>query len=165
VNPVPLQMLLCSALVVLACQPQDRRPGQWLRGERVREPVTDWSFSDAHPEIAVETRTWYGIPHSVTTVCVSMDEDLYVPSVFDADTAFPDGKFWTQNVLRDRRVRLKIGERLYEREAVLVTDEREFARAFARFAGKYDFWRDLSARAASERPRFVIWRMQSRGRA
>ncbi len=65
-------ILALVAAFLAACAPQDRRPGLWLAGEVVREPVTDWSFTDAVPEIFLETRTWYGIPHSVTVVCVGI---------------------------------------------------------------------------------------------
>ena len=47
-------------------------PGLWLKGEVVDGPVTDWDFINEvnHPitgnSIMLETRTWYGIPHSVT---------------------------------------------------------------------------------------------------
>ena len=55
-----------------ACEPQDRRLGFWLSGEVVEDPIDDWSFADAYRQIFVETRTWYGIPHSVTTTCVRL---------------------------------------------------------------------------------------------
>jgi hypothetical protein len=151
------------ALALAACEPRDHRPGQWLRGERVAEPVSDWSFSDPVPEIFVETRTWYGIPHSVTTVCVALGPDLYVPSLYGEGEGFPDGKFWTRNVARDPHVRLEITGKLYEREAVLVEDPAEYERVLEAFARKYDFWRDLGSKPASERPNLVFLRMQPRG--
>ncbi len=52
------------------------RPGLWLKGEVVREAVTNWDwvsqFGDAFAENGseLETRTWYGIPHSVTVLLV-----------------------------------------------------------------------------------------------
>jgi hypothetical protein len=158
-------LALLAALPLVACQPRDERPGLWLRGERVDEPVDDWSFSDAHPEIFVETRTWYGVPHSVTTVCASDGANLYVPSVFVDGGSFPGAKFWTRNVARDPAVRVKIGERVFEREAVLVEDAAERERALSRFAAKYPFWSDLSGKPEGERPGFVILRMRERGEA
>src|SRR5439155_17611619 len=65
-----LVVCLGLALVVLSVvglDPKERRPGLWLRGELVSGPVTDWSFTDTYPNIAVQTRSWYGLPHSVTT--------------------------------------------------------------------------------------------------
>ena len=58
------------------------RPGLWLAGEVVREVVTNWDwvnqFSDAFGEngTELETRTWYGIPHSVTVLLVPRGDEL-----------------------------------------------------------------------------------------
>jgi hypothetical protein len=38
------------------------------------------------------------------------------------DVQFPNDKSWTSNVARDPRVRIKIGDKLYEATMVLVTD-------------------------------------------
>ncbi len=35
--------------------PEDRRPGLWLTGGEAEFP-SDWSFSDAYPEVALEVR-------------------------------------------------------------------------------------------------------------
>ena len=112
-------------------------PGLWLKGEVVREAVTNWDwvseFGDAFAENGseLETRTWYGIPHSVTVLLVPRSEELYLMSsaqTFRLGRAFPDGKAWWRNVDRDPRVRLKIGGKIYEMTAVLVRDRAEVAR-------------------------------------
>ena len=56
----------------------------------------DWSFSDDAQEIFVETRTWYGVSHSVTVVCATHDGALYVPSLYREGGDFPDPKFWNR---------------------------------------------------------------------
>lgn len=113
------------------------RPGLWLAGEVVREPVTNWDwvdeFSDAFAANAseLETRTWYGIPHSVTVLLVPRGEELYLMSsaqTFRLGDEFPNGKAWWKNVERDPRVRLKIGGKLYEMTVALVRDRDEVAR-------------------------------------
>src|SRR5512138_3853539 len=111
-------LLIVGVLALVACAPKDRRPGLRLSGEVVAEPVADWSFTNDVREIFVETRTWYGIPHSVTTVVVAHNGTLYVPSVYMEGGTFPEARFWNRNVARDPRVRLKIGERIFERKAV-----------------------------------------------
>ena len=81
--------LAAAALLATACiEPHERRPGLWLGGDVVLAPVSDWSFSDDHPQIFVETRTEYLLPHSVTTVCAGLDENLYV--VVDLLRGFAD---------------------------------------------------------------------------
>ncbi len=148
--------------MLVSCEPQGRRPGLWLSGELVETPVTDWSFTDEIPEIFVETRTWYGIHHSVTTVCVAHGGTLYVPSVYFEGGEFPDARFWNRNVVRDPRVRLKIGERIYEREAVLVEDPVEWNVVLEAFGRKSPFWKDLTGKPESERPKIIFLQMAPR---
>ena len=154
-----LAALAAAAAALAACAPDEHRPGTWLSGELVEEPVGDWSFTDAVPEIFVETRTWYGIPHSVTTVCAADGAKLYVPSVYMEGGEFPDARFWNRNVVRDPRVRLQIGERLYPRRAVLVEDPEESAAALAALARKYPFWSELAGKPEAERPKVYFLRM------
>ena len=113
------------------------RPGLWLTGEVVREAVTDWDwvndYNDAFAANAteLETRTWYGIPHSVTVLLVPRGDRLYLQSsaqTFRLNREFPNGKAWWRNVERDPRVRLKIGGKIYEMTVVLVQDRAEVAR-------------------------------------
>ncbi len=42
-------------------------PGLWLSGAVVTTPITNWSFVSKYKTDKVQTRTWYMIPHSVTT--------------------------------------------------------------------------------------------------
>lgn len=111
-------------------------PGLWLTGEVVREPVDNWDWVNDvnHPElgntIMIETRTWYGIPHSVTALPTPRGDDLYIGgSARDArlESEFPHFKRWWANVERDPRVRLKIDGKIYEMTAVLVNDPVELA--------------------------------------
>lgn len=113
------------------------RPGLWLNGEVVREPVTNWDwvnqFDDTFGENAtsLETRTWYGIPHSVRVLLVPRGDKLYLQSsaqTFRLNREFPYGKAWWRNVERDPRVRLKIGGKIYEMTVVLIQDRDEVAR-------------------------------------
>ena len=118
-------VLAIVVLRVVGLDPKERRPGLWLSGNVVTTPVTDWSFTDKYPTIFVETRTWYGVPHSVTTSCVSHDGRLYLTSVYREGAQFPSDKFWNRNMVRDPHVRLKIGDQLYDRTLSLVTDAAE----------------------------------------
>ena len=157
--------LVCVALLATACDPKDRRPGTWLSGEVVTEPVTDWTFVNTVPEIFVETRTWYGIPHSVTVVGVGIGDRLYVPSVYRERGEFPSERHWNQNVVRDPRVRVEIDDRLYERKAVLVTDPAEWQAVFDAFAAKSPFWADMAKQPEDQRPKLYFLRMEPREEA
>ena len=160
--PGPRLAAALALVLLVACAPRDRRPGLWLSGELAAEPVADWSFTDGVQEIFVETRTWYGIPHSVTTVVAAEGGALYVPSLYFDDGEFPDARFWNRNAVRDPRVRLEIDGRIYEREAVVVEDPAERAAALAAFARKYPFWHDLAGKPEAERPRIFFFRMDPR---
>lgn len=160
---IRIALLALGILLLTACEPVDRRPGLgWLSGEVVSEPVTDWSFTDEVAEIFVETRTWYGIPHSVTTVCAAHDGSLYVPSLYFEGGEFPEARFWHRNIARDPRVRLAIGERIFERRAVLVDDPAEWDEVLAAFAKKLPFWKELAGKPESERPKIIFLRMDPR---
>ena len=159
-----LSIALALSLLT-ACEPVDRRPGLWLSGEVETAPVSDWSFANDEREIFVETRTWYGIPHSVTTVVVAHNGTLYVPSVYFEGGEFPDARFWNRNVVRDPRVRLKIGDRIYERQAVLVEDAAEWNEVLAAFASRIPFWQDIANKPEAERPKIIFLRMDPRTNA
>jgi hypothetical protein len=131
-------MLLCLVLVLVVLRVTGfnpignipgpgNYPGFWLSGEVVTTPVTDWSFATQYKTDKVQTRTWYGIPHSVTTGFIVHDGQLYLTSMFPKGVPFPDGKSWVKNVMRDPHVRLKFGDNLYDRTLSPVTDPDERA--------------------------------------
>ena len=156
------RFLLPLALVVAAaaCEPVDRRPGTWLSGDVAAVP-DDWSFTDAHMEIYVETSPWWGVPHSVTTVVAARDGKLYVPSIYAEDVAFPGTKRWNKIIASDPEVRLKIGEQIFELTAVPVLEEAEYQVGFEALAAKYPFWR-TALNDETKRPHFAIIRMDPR---
>ncbi len=102
-------------------------PGLWLSGTLVETPVTDWSFVSQYKTDKVQTRTWYGIPHSVTTGFILYNGQLYLTSMFAKGVPFPEGKGWVKNVMRDPHVRLKFGDSLYNCILSPVTDPGERA--------------------------------------
>jgi hypothetical protein len=121
----------------LALRGRPTRPGLWQKGEVVTTPVTNWDFVNKIRQpivgntIIIETRTWYGIPHSVRTGIVGRGDKLYVHGHSDqgrvSTTPFPYDKAWTANVARDPRVRMKIGGKIYEMTMVMIADRAEVA--------------------------------------
>ena len=116
-------------------------PGLWLKGEVVREPVTEWDWTSQVNDpirgnsIMLETRTWYGIPHSVTINLVPLGDTLYISgSQQDSRVlqTFPEAKSWWANIERDPRIRMKIDGKLYEMTAVLLADRAEIVELFGR---------------------------------
>jgi hypothetical protein len=126
------------AVLAAACslEPSGERPGLWISGELAREPVADWSFTDGIREILIETRSGYGLPHSVTIWCVSIDGELYVGA---SAPDFPAERRWVRNVRRDPEVRLAIAGRVYERSLELVTDPARTDLVNRTFGRKYDY--------------------------
>ena len=105
--------------------------GRALTGEIVVAPVSDWTFTDEHMTIALETRP--AKPHSVTTVCFTHEGALYVPAQRGAS------KSWTHYAVSDPRVRLKIGDKVYPARATRVTDSSLAPGLRAAASEKYDF--------------------------
>jgi hypothetical protein len=105
--------------------------GRELTGEVVTTAITDWSFTDEHPLIAVETRP--AAPHSVTVICFSHDGALYVPARGGS------AKDWPHFAVSDPRVRVKIGDKVYPALATRVEDPELRRVLIAAAAGKYDF--------------------------
>ncbi len=135
-------MVICAAAALLALpmvglDPQERRPGLWLKGELVATPVSNWSFTDKYPTIYLQTRSRYLLPHSVTISCVAHNGQLYLTSVFREGSPFPQGKLWTSNVMRDPHVRLKIGQQVFDETVSLVTEPGERAAVLESKARKY----------------------------
>ena len=112
------------------------RPGLWLTGEVVHQPVKNWDWVKKVNDpirkntIELETRTWYGIPHSVTINILGRGDKLYIQGSerdFRLKKGFPYSKSWWSNIIRDPRVRMKIGGKIYEMTVVLIADRAEAA--------------------------------------
>jgi hypothetical protein len=145
-------LVLLALLVALGCvPPSDSRPGLWLSGSASELP-DDWSFTDAHREIALEVSPPYLLAHSVTIWCVSLDGQLYVAA------RSPDDKRWPGWVASDPDVRLGIDDRLYETRLAMLGSEDEIERVYAAYAAKYE----LPPRT-SESPPMRYWRVEPRG--
>jgi len=149
-----------TLLLLVACEPQDRRPGLWLSGETAVAPA-DWSFVNDTQEVFLETHPWYGIAHSVTVVVAEADGKVFVPSIYDEDLPFPGTKRWNATIAADPNVRLKVGDAIYEMTARLAADDEEHQQGFAALAAKYGFWQELLG-DESKRPPFVIIRLEAR---
>ena len=144
---IVVAVLVAVYLVALVApyEPDERRPGTRLGGPLAAEQDTDWSFREpGRMQIFVETATWYGIPHSVTTTSWIVDGDLYVPCNACAT------KRWPKNVARNADVRLKVGGEIYERRAVRITDDAERQRVFGALG------------AGADRPGRWVFRMETR---
>ena len=124
-------IFLVLVVPLAACQPEDRTPGLWLRGEVVEAFPSDWSFSNAHGEIAIEVATPYLVPHSVTIWCAEVDGTLYVAAARAAEKNWPG---WVDD---DPDVVLKIGEQVYRVRLEGVANEQALVGVSRAYAVKY----------------------------
>ncbi len=147
-KPLQLAAAGASALIILTLiflrifglQPQDQRPGLWLPGSTVVSAVDDWSFTDEYDEVFVQTNTIYGIPHSVTTYSTDYNGEFYLFSAYYGGGNFPEDRSWNRNVMRDPRVRIKIGEDLYDRALRYIEDEALRVAVHRELELKYPDW-------------------------
>lgn len=102
------------ALALIGAGPCAVCPGGRLDGEVAPEPVGDWRFLGDQAACAIEVRP--DEPYSVRATCLQHGGELYVSSML------APRKRWPAMVVADDRVRVKIGDRVYERRAVRVTD-------------------------------------------
>jgi hypothetical protein len=151
---IHVPLLAIAACGFLSCvDPADRRPGTWLSGELVAGPVSDWSFTDEHPEIFIQVSTSYLIPHSVTIVCATLNGGLIVGA------RDPDTKRWPSYIENDAEVRLKIGDRIFDQRLELVEDAKTVEAIVRAYAAKYN----RPILPPEERPVVRYWRVVERG--
>ncbi len=123
--------LIAALVYATRSNPIGPLAGRQLTGEVVTTAITDWSFTDEHQRIAVETRP--AAPHSVTVICFSHDGALYVPAQGGS------AKAWPHFAVSDARVRVKIGDKVYPARATRVEDPELRPVLIAAAARKYDF--------------------------
>jgi predicted methyltransferase len=116
--------------------------GRGLSGEVATEPVSDWSFTDEHDLIAVETRP--DAPHSVTTICIAYEGALYVPA------SGASAKSWPYYAIADPRVRVKVGDLIYPVRATRMIDEALRPGLIAAAREKYDIAADDPGRTLDD---------------
>ncbi len=128
-----LSIAIILVMVSVGCiDPKDSRPGLKLAGEVVTAIPSDWNFTNEFKEIAIEVKTPYLLPHSVTIWCAVADEGLYVGA------RDPDSKRWPGWVDRKPDVRLGIGERVYEVQLAPLDDSNQVEPVGRAYARKYD---------------------------
>ena len=126
-----------ALLVFAGCGPIGPIPGGALSGDVVEGAIADWTFTDQVENAQLETRP--DDPHSVNTWFAGVGEKLYVPTSMILGPKHPDGRSWVAHVAEDDRVRIRLGDSVYERRAVRVADaSSEYAEARAALEARYD---------------------------
>lgn len=123
---VPLFLLFA----LVGCDPIVMIPGGQLSGEVTATP-DNWAFTNATDTFQLETRP--SDPYSVNVWAIALDDWIYVVAGSGMETT------WAQHIANDDRVRLRVGEAIYELRAS-EDDSQETRDAFLAAAKtKYDF--------------------------
>jgi len=102
-------------------------PGGALEGSP--EPLPEsWAFTDAVDTVQLETRP--AEPYSVNIWLTAADGHLYVH-------AGANRSRWVEHLESDPRVRVRVGESIYELAAARVCEQAEFDRFAAAYEKKY----------------------------
>ncbi len=130
-------------------------PGRQLTEEEVTEPIEDWSFTKQYRTVTNEVRP--SDPYSVNTSSLLHDGVLYIPSGRGGKNR------WSQFLIQDPHMRIRVGTKLYpgtatgvEDPALLAQLREAYDKKFARPPGE--------ERTPEELARFRFFRIDSRGR-
>ncbi len=134
---------------LLGCEPTGPIPGGKLSGEVVATPVDDWAFASAEETLQLEVRP--DDPYSVNVWFVSHGSRLWIASASGGDSG------WGEMIGADPHVRLRIDGKVYERQAVRVTEQAELDEVVVLYKTKYDYERD-----PEEDGQAVLFRMDAR---
>jgi F420H(2)-dependent quinone reductase len=126
---------LVALVLLLACGgPVGPIPGGALSGD-VKPAPADWSFVERIEQVQLETNP--ADSHSVNTWIGTSGGALYLPTSMIRGPRLPTEREWVRNVETDDRVRLRVGDDIYELRAERVVDDAEAASARAALVKKY----------------------------
>ncbi len=138
--------LLLTLTLLAACEPVGLMPGGALSGD-VAAPPSDWGPLDEADVVQLETAG----PYSVNIWGVVVDNEYYIASARGHESR------WARRI--DRRspeVRLRIEDKVYELQAVVVDDETKLLNVADAFNAKYD------TDAEADFPDVIVYRLEPR---
>ncbi len=149
---VGLALIVITLLVVYLnrSDPWPRIPGKRITGEEVTERIDDWSFMEPSTRVILEVRP--SDPYSLYIRAYLHEGVLYLNSIS------PENR-WTQFLLEDPNLRLKVKNKIYKVRATRVEDPalvNEIQKAREQMSPR------LRERTAEERARNWYFRVDSR---
>jgi len=120
--------------------------GPFTSGELVEGAEPDWSFVRDMQEVQFQLLT---PERSRTTWIVEHEGKIYIPSGYMTTWWGKIWKQWPIEAEKDGRVVLRVGNALYERQLVRVTDRSLFAPLAAEIGRKYPVGDSLSEETAT----------------
>jgi len=119
--------LLLAAPIAGCERPFLLLPGGALEGPTAPAPAS-WSFTDDVKTIQLETRP--AEPYSVNIWVIALGEHLYVHAGASRNA-------WVEHIEGDPRVRVRVGDSIYELAAARVEEQAEFDRFSDAYEKKY----------------------------
>lgn len=119
-----LVVLVAGFMIYSSVCPCDRVPGGFLLGDRVEEPVSDWTFANDVP--LCQLQIYAGIrPHSINLNCMSTPQgQLYL------SCSVCQQKYWAGHVGANEKAVMRLQGRTYPVVLNRVQDETEMNRAW-----------------------------------
>jgi len=110
---ISVRIIILTGIAILAgCGPLGPVPGDAIDGQSIPAPQ-GWASSDAADVITLETNP--ADPYSVNVWGVGVGPFLYIGASDPEST-------WAQNMEQDERVRVRIGNAIYDLKAVRIDD-------------------------------------------
>ncbi len=117
--------------------------GLRLSGTEVQTATNDFSWTDTHRWVQIETKPWYKIPYHVTVDFARdiNDNAIYLhssygaprPGYTDVRQDFGAARAWNRHLMADPHMRFKLmgdeQNRIYRATARLITDPAEYEKA------------------------------------
>jgi len=126
--------------------PCERMPGAYLSGERVEEPVADWSFANRVQLCQIQTRSGI-LPHAINLNCMAdSNGDLFL------SCSECEGKRWSTAALANPAGYIRLDGLVYPISLRRLTDSSELDNAWQTRARKLASLRGQSLDEISERP-------------
>lgn len=143
--------LAMGGLMVLSlgCGPIGPFAGGALRGVVETEAVIDPAWGEGVERAQLETRP--SDPHSVNTWFLIDQGTLFVPTSMILGPKEPTDRSWVTHVAEDPRVRIRIGERVFERRATKLPAGAEAERIRSALEARY------ALDVADRDPERIIW--------
>lgn len=123
-------LYLCLVMSMVGCGPIVMLPGGELSGD-VQPTPSSWAFTDEIETVQLETRP--SDPYSVNIWAVAAGDSLYIAAGGGAETT------WARHIDADPQVRLRVGNSLFELNAVQANDEATRNVFLIAAKKKYDF--------------------------
>ena len=100
--------------------------------EHILREAGDNEITDQIEEVFIETRSWYGIPHSTTIWCVRVGNELFIGSYGEKN------KFLEINILRYYRAKIGIMGKIYDVAVTRLDDAAVHRSVTMAYQRKYD---------------------------